>query len=250
MREFRKYEVWEDYWCFEPIVKPSLESFLALNYYCWKPRKNDAINIRIERNENDIDSPSTKQIETFEFVAKNQGRILEGIWNYYDNLILPCYRAAIDIEENEIPRELSELSKIFGIKAIEIAPIEGCESVYFLIEFDFKYDCEHGLYLLFKDSTPIDLFGEGDKDYDSIDLYEKGLYNTDNSPLEVNICDLHGQTVLKGDYDFDETIKFNLSKGAYRIYYTINNTSRIRNFIIDKDMENFTLKYALTNCEK
>ena len=247
VERFRKYEVWKGYWCFEPIKEPELYLLKTLNYYCWKPRENNKVNVRIELE--DFDLPTEKQIDTYEFVIKNQESILEGVWAYYIDLVLPVYKAATDIEEDETANNKSELSKVFGIKSIEIPPIEEYDSMYFLIEFDFRYDCEHGLYLLFKDDIPIDLFSEGDKDYDAIAIYQNGLYNKDESPLKISITRLNGDSLLRGEFYYDEEIKFDLPKGAYRIFYTVNNSERVRNFIVKEDKRYFTLECVLRNCE-
>lgn len=248
MIKLRKYEVWEDYWCYEPINDTSFELLKTLNYYCWSPRENDKIQIRIE-SYNNKEVPRENQIKAFDFVVKNEYNILDGVWDYYQNLVLPVYQAATDIEEDEIANSKTELSKIFGIKAIEIPPLEFFSSVYFLIEFDFKYDCEHGLYLLFKNHNPIDIFGEGDKDYDSINIYENGLYNDDQTPLKIHISEPNGNPVIDGEYFYDKRIEIPLPKGTYRIFYTINNSRRVRNFYVDENLENFTLEYVLKNCK-
>lgn len=249
MRELRKYEVWKDYWCYEPVNPVPFKLLKELNYYSWSPREDDKIKIRIESYDN-TEPPSENQIKTFEFVAKNESEILDGIWDYYQNLILPVYQAATGIEKEEIAIDKSELSKVFGVKAIEIPPSDTSTSVYFLIEFDFKYDCEHGLYLLFKNHKPIDLFGEGDKDYDAIDIYERGLNNRDKTPLKINISEPNGSPVLDGEYFYNTKIEHGLTKGAYRIFYTINDSRRVRNFFINEDLEVFTLEYVLKNCSK
>lgn len=247
MEEFEKYEIWEGYWCYKPINNPSFNILKTLNYYCWNPTNNDGIEIRIE-SLNNTELPSKNQKRTLEFIIDNESNILNGVWNYYQNLILPVYQSAIDIEAEDIAKNKLELSKVFGIKVIEIVPLESYNSVYFVIEFDFKYDCEHGLCLLFKDYTPIDLFSEGDKDYDSIGIYENGLKNKDKSPLKVHLSETNGNPLLDGEYFYNQQIEFALSKGAYRIFYTINDSRRVRNFIVNKNLEKFTLEYVLTNC--
>lgn len=249
MRELKKYKVWEEYWCYEPISEVPFELLKELNYHCWSPREGDKIKIRIESYDN-TELPNENQIKAFEFVVKNESEILDGIWEYYQNLVLPIYQSATDIEKDEIANNKLELSKVFGVKAIEITPFDSYNSIYFLIEFDFKYDCEHGLYLLFKNNKPIDLFGEGDKDYESIDIYEKGLYNKDKTPLKINICALSGESILQGEHFYNKKIDYQLDKGAYRVFYTINNSRRVRNFIVTENLENFTLEYVLKNCEK
>ena len=79
VNSFRKYEVWEGYWCFEPVDKPDLHQFKTLDYYCWKPI--DEIKICIE-SDLGLQLPVKKQIETYEFILQNQEGILEGVWNY------------------------------------------------------------------------------------------------------------------------------------------------------------------------
>lgn len=246
---YRKYEAWEGHWCFEPVDQSELNLLTTLDYFCWKPREGNKVSIRIELSDGTVEVPSKKQIDTYEFVIKNQERILVGVWDYYINLVLPVYKAAIDIDENLIANSKSELSKVFGIKSIEIPPVEEYHSMYFMIEFDFRYDCEHGLCLLFKDDIPIDLFSEGEKDYDAITIYQHGLYNKDDSPLEIHVTRLNGDSLLKGKYYFNEEIKFDLPRGAYRIFYTVNKSKRVRNFIVKEDKRYFTLEYVLRNCE-
>ncbi|WP_422091718.1 DUF6985 domain-containing protein [Tenacibaculum ovolyticum] len=248
MKEFKKYEVWEDYWCYKPIDNTNLEILKTLNYYCWNPRENDEIKIRIE-SFNNTELPRENQIKALEFIIGNESKIINGIWNYYKNLILPVYKSAIDIELEDIANNKSELSKIFGIKAIEIAPLQSYKSIYYLIEFDFKYDCEHGLCLLFKNDTPIDLFSAGDKDYDSIGIYENGLENKDKSPLKIHLSETNGNPLIDGEYFYNQQIEFNLAKGAYRIFYSIDDSRRVRNFIVNKNLKRFTLKHILKNCE-
>jgi hypothetical protein len=248
MENYRKYKVWDDYWYFEPTKDADLEALKTLNFYCWKPREDDKIKIRIESYD-DSELPKANQERTYEFVIENQERILEGVWNYYKHLILPIYQTASDIDESEIAKQKSDLSKVFGVKAIEIPPVDDFDSLYFLIQFDFRYDCEHGLYLIFKNDTPIDFFSEGEKDYEAIHIYEKGLYDQNKSPLKICITKVDGKLILRGEFYFDEQIDFDLSKGAYRIFYTINNCEDVRNFIVTENTSSFSLAYILRNCE-
>ncbi len=247
--EFNKEKIWDEYWCFKPKDKPSLQIFETLDYECWHKDKKHNIDIRLESYEEEASKPLQKQHDTLLFIIENQQEIIESIWKYYNQLILPIYDEAMGIEDEWLAKDISELSKIFGIKAIEIPPVIH-DSFYYLIEFDFNYDCGHGLYILFKNSTPIDFFDIGTKDHDSIDIYENGLYNDDNSPINISITKFNGERLLKGDYDYNEEINFKLKKGGYRAFYLVNSSSRVRNFIVEDDLNNFTLSYILKNCSK
>jgi hypothetical protein len=249
METYRKHKLWEDYWYFEPINEAKLDVLRTLNYYCWKPREDDKIEIRIESYD-DSKLPKANQVKAYEFAIENQERILEGIWNYYKNLVLPIYQTGSDVGEDDIAKQKSDLSKVFGVKAIEIPSVGDFDSSYFLIQFDFRYDCEHGLYLMFKNDMPIDFFSEGEKDYEAIQIYEKGLYDENKSPLKIYITKVDGKLILRGEFYFDEQIDFDLSKGAYRIFYTINNREDVRNFIVTENISSFSLAYILRNCEE
>lgn len=158
MEDYIKYEVWEDYWCFKPVNQLELSSFLKLDYTSWTTSKE--IQIRIESNKTQI-SPNPKQTKTLSYIANNEDEIIKSIFDYYKKVILPVFKEATDIEENEIATNYTELSRVFGIRGIEIPEFNQLDSNFYLIEFDFKYDPEHGLYILFDNLNPIDFFWRG-----------------------------------------------------------------------------------------
>jgi hypothetical protein len=245
MNKFIKYQVWEDFWCFKPSTQIDVSLLEKLNYFSWFKDKKDEIKIRLESLEN-AQEPTIAQIRTLKFVVENQSVILKSIYDYYENVILPVYKDAIDIDENDIAHNQSQLSIVFGITGIEIPVLEESDSVYYLIQFDFKYDAEHGLYILFEGSTPIDFFAEGEKSYDAISIYQEGLKNINGKPLKVNLYQLNGTTVFQEHYYFDEPIEFRLAKGTYRTFITCNQAQLCRNFYVPNDLQKFSLKQLLT----
>ncbi|KXX66689.1 hypothetical protein [Flammeovirga sp. SJP92] len=246
--EFNKTEIREDYWCFVPAEKISFSEFEKLDYQCWCDNKKHDIEVVLEINEKDCPKePSARQIEIMDFIYQNQKSIINSIWKYYNDLIIPIYDEAVGLEDEWIAKDISEISKIFGIKKIEI-PTYDYNCSYFRIELDFQYDCEHGCYILFKNNTPIDFLEIGTKSDDAIGLYENGLGNSDKSKFSISINELNGKNVFSGDFYDNEEISFELKKGVYRIYYTVNSSNCIRNIIVDSDKEIFTLKHILTNC--
>lgn len=212
MIEFAKYQEWKNYWCFKPLNEVNFQTLEKLNFRC-HPIENDKIKIRIETSEDEI-KPTKKQIESFISIVKNQDQIISSCFEHYRNVILPVYQVATDIEDDEIAKDKSELNKVMGITAIEVPKLDDLLNIYYLIQFHFSYDCEHGLYILFKNLTAIDSFGIGDKSYEAIHIYEKGLKNDDGTPINFSILHLNNEQILQGDYYYNQTIKLSLKKGA------------------------------------
>lgn len=243
MKDFIKYEVWEDYWCFKPVHQLDLSKFQKLNYTSWT--EHGKIQIRIESNATQI-SPNPNQIKTLNYIDNNEDKIIKSIFDYYQKVILPVFKEATDIEENEIANNQSELSRVFGIRGIEIPQFNNSDSNYYLIEFDFRYDSEHGLYILFDNLHPIDFFGEGDKNYDAISFFQYGLKNDSGEPIKVNLYDLNGETVFQEYQHYDKLINFDLKKGTYRAFVTWNEMKICRNFYVPNDVKEFTLREIFT----
>jgi hypothetical protein len=245
MIEYIKYEVWENYWCFKPSNELDLSILKRLDYYSYFRESEILLEIQIESPDSATE-PEIEQIETLKFIIDNQIEISNSIFDYYQKVILPVYKVATDIEEDEIANKPSELNKVFGIKGIEIPTLNNALLKYYLIKFDFKYDNEHGLYILFRDTTPIDFFGEGDKDYSALDFYIEKLENRDNELLIFNLYQLNGETILRESYHYDEQIRFPLKKGTYRAFITFNKSQRCSNFYVPNDLESFTIRQIMT----
>ncbi len=244
MQEFIKYEVWKDYWCFKPIAVINFTELEKLNFCCWSHIKNGELQIRIESTKADLE-PSRQQIQTFKSILSKQEEILKSIFGYYNNVILPVYEAATDIEEEEIATNVSQLNKVFGIKSIEIPQFETSTSNYFIIQFDFRYDCEHGLNILFEDTRPIDFFGDGDKNYDAITIYQTGLINKNREPINFSIHYLNNETIFKGNHYFEEQIEFSLKEGTYRTFISYNDYQLCINFHVPNNLYKFTLEQII-----
>lgn len=234
----------ENHWYFKPNNQLNLSRFLELDYTSWKER--DRIQILLEADEI-MEKPNDNQIRTLQFIKDMQDQIIESMFEYYQKVIFPVFSEATDIEENEIIYDKSELSKVFGIQKIEIPIFNMVDTKYFLIKLDFAYDPEHGLYILFDNTNPIDFFGEGDKNYDAISFYRDGLIYNTGEPLKVNLYKLNGETVFQENYHYDELIKLKLLKGTYRTFITFNQTQICRNFYVSKNLEEFTLREILTH---
>jgi hypothetical protein len=244
MRTFLKYKEDEDFYYFKPSDKLDLSVLKTIDYCSWFSEKSE-IKVQIESSEI-AEEPSKKQIETLHFILKNQEEILLSIFNFNQRFIYPIYNESIDIEEGEIVNTPSQLSRVYGIKQIEIPKLDNLDSSYFLIRFDFKYDDEHGLYFLFKNSSVIDFFSEGDKRYNAINLYQDGLTNDNGAPLEINVYKIPFQSVLKSRYQFHEKIKFPLQKGAYRVSIQCNGDQYCINIYTPIDLEEYSLKQIST----
>lgn len=245
MIEYIKYEVWKDYWCFKPSSELDLSTLKRLDYYSWFRESKNLLEIRIDSSDN-ANEPMVEQIDTLIYITENQIEIINSIFDYYQKVILPVYKVAIDIEENEIAVNSSELNKVFGIKGIEIPILNNDAFKYYLIQFDFKYDDEHGLYILFRDTTAIDFFGEGDKNYDALDFYQDNLKIRDEEPMTFNLYHLNGETIFREKYFYNEQIEFPLKKGTYRAFITFNQSEKCRNFHVANDLETFTIRQILT----
>lgn len=243
MSDFIKYEEWEDYWCFRPKVELDFSSLKILDYCSYGERKEE-IRTVIESHEEAV-CPSNKQIEALNFIAQNQSNILNSIFNFYQRFIYPIYEASIDIEADEIANERSELARVFGIKRIEIPNLRASNSsFYYLIKFNFRYDEEHRLYLLFENTAVIDFFGEGDKNYDAITIYQDGLRNEE--ALLINLYEVPFQSILTTNCYFNESLHFPLKKGAYRVMVKNKENQYSINFYTPVDIEKFSLKQILT----
>lgn len=244
MKNFYKYEIWEDNWCFKPTSKLDFSVLSSLDYCSWFKDNRDIIEVIIQA-EKDVLKPSNHQIQTLNFILDNQYEIINAIFDCYNKMILPIFQDATDIEENEIANDVSELSLIFGITNIEIPKLEGVNSYYFSIQFDFKYDDEHGLHLLFKNNKIIDF---GEISYETVELYEKGLFNENGDPLDFRLYEISGNRdlILQGKYYFDENIKFQLKEKVCRAFFNCNRREIVRNIYVQHDLEEFSLKQILT----
>lgn len=244
MLTFEKEEIWDDNWCFKPNGNFDLTNLEILNYTTLLHSNRNRIEIHIETDKKSIE-PTKNQIDIFNYILQNQTVIKQSIYEYYKNVVLPIYKVAIDIDAKDIVQNEDELKKVFGLNRIEI-PEFNYDKKYYLFNFDFRYEDEHGLYFLFEDDKIIDLFGEGDKNFDSVELYQKGMNDLNGKPINYSICDLKGLILYQGNVHFDEVISQKLNKGTYRAYTICNSTSRTRNFFVTKNLENFTLEKVLT----
>lgn len=245
MDDFIKYEVWEDYWCFKPVATVDFSVLKVLDYCSFD---NDKLRIEtlMEASRN-LEKPFQAQIEGLDFVLKNQAEILSSIFNFYQRFIYPIYEASIDIEEDEIANDPSELPKVFGLKSITIPHFqESGTALYYLMKFDFRYDDEHDFYLLFENTSIIDFFGEGDRNYDAISIYQNGLANENGAPLQINLYQVPFESILKTNAYFSEMLKHPLKKGAYRVAVKCNESSFRINFYTSDNLEKFSLEQILT----
>ncbi len=245
MNEYNKYQITDDYSYFVPNNQIEFKTLSNLKFIPYFNREAEQIEVRID-NHNGSEKPSKEQIETINFVIENQNDIIHNTFHYYQNVILPIYKVAIDIDESEIAYSVNDLSVVLGIRAIEIPQLENINSIYYQIQFHFKYDEEHGLFILFDKTKPIDFFGMGDQSYDAIKLFENGLKNENGEPLDFNLYLLDGQTVFKKRCYFDEEIDFPISKGTYRTDIYVNRSQTCRNFYIPNDLTIFSMKEILT----
>jgi hypothetical protein len=248
MLTFEKTEIREDYWCFQPTSISELVDLEDLNYCPWYKNKKKIIEVYLETDSFSIE-PTKEQIKTLNFIFKNQTLIQHSIFEYYNNVILPIYKAAIDIDDKGLVRDINELNKVFGLNKIEIPDLK-YDKKYYLLQFEFRYDDEHGLYLLFEDNKAIDLFNEGDKNFDAIELYQKGMKDIDDKPIKFSICELNGETLVEGNCLYNEEINLRLNKGTYRAYTVCSSSSRTRNFFVSENLERFTLEQLLTMQKK
>lgn len=244
MDQFIKYEEWEGHWCFKPAKAIDLLLLKQLDFDAWSQKKKE-INISIDSSATALE-PSIGQQESLPFMLENQAEILQTIFNFHQRFIYPIYKEAIDIEEEEIVNDLSQLSRVYGIERIEIPQQKKSNAVYFLIKFDFCYDDEHGLYFVFEDTSIIAFFGEGDKDLDAISLYQDGLSNKDGTALTFNLYGATGTKIFNGECYFDEVIAHPIKKGAYRMLVNCNERGYCINFYTPHDLEKFSLKETLS----
>lgn len=245
MARFTKYELSEDYWAFKPNDEVDLSTLEALDYNPWSEEKN-RIQFLIDVTDGS-DQPTRAQITTFDYILANQFALIQCIFDYYKKVILPVFAAATDIEERDIATSPTELHRVIGLRYIEIPAFAEDDGFhYFGMGFRFRHDIEHGLCIIFKNDQVIDFDGEGDKDYDAITIFNKGLANRDGSPLKIGVYGLRGDQIFEGRYMFDEVIPHRLQKGTYRTFYSVNQSERCRNFYIPEDLERFTFRQLIT----
>lgn len=250
MSEFIKYEESIDYWRFKPSEELDYSIFEKLDYSSWFKKEKEKISTRLNCHDNSTE-PSKQQISTLNFVLEKQEEILSSLFDYYQKVIFPVCENSIDIEKNEIAYSVSELNKVFGIIGVEIPQLKEEKDVYYLLQFDFRYDDEHGLYILFKNTSAIDFFAIGEENYDAIQIQKVGLENENGEPLKFNLYHLNGQLVngqlvFKGNSFYDEQIESQLEKGTYRIFITCNQRRYCINFHVSNRLEKFSLKQILT----
>ena len=246
MNDYTKYQITENYSYFIPSKHIEFKTLSNLNFSSWTNNVAKQIEVRIENYDNS-DKPSKEQIDILNFVVDNQNEIISNIFQYYLNVILPVYKVAIDIDETEIAHSVNDLSVVFGIKAVEIPQLKNTKSIYYQIQFDFQYDNEHGLFILFDKTKPIDFFGMGDQSYEAIKLFEDGLKNENGEPLNFNLYLLDGQTVFQKKCYFDEKIDFSILQGTYRTDIYVNRSQTCRNFYVPNDLTTFSMKEILTH---
>lgn len=239
--KFESFEVWEDFWCFRPKAKIELKILGILNYT--SRSVGSEFEFWIEKHQ-EKESPTNYQVQTFEYIINNQEKILQSIFTYYKNVILPVYQEATDIEEQDIARSKLELSKVFGLLFIKIPNIENSKDFNYIIEFDFNYDDEHGNCILFQNGKAIDFFEGGEDNYDAIKLYKEEV--NQGEPIPTNLYHLNGETVFRESYKFDEKIFFNLKKGTYRTFIHLDGRELCRNFYVPNNLTEFTLRQILT----
>ena len=88
-------------------------------------------------------------------------------------------------------------------------------------------------------------FGEGDKNYDAISVYENGLENNNETALEIKLSKIPFQFILKRHCQFKEKIEFPLEKGAYRVSIQSNEKQYVINFHTSIDLDFFSLEQIL-----
>lgn len=239
--EFEKFEVWDGFWCFRPRQEIDLGILEKLSYSSRSTRSKHEI--WIQKNEGQ-ETPTQYQIDTLNYLKNNQDKIIESSFSYYQNVILPVYQSATDILEKDIAYNSDELSKVLGTLFIKIPRLENSKYLYYIIEFDFKYDDEHGTSILFQNEKAIDFFEGGEDNYDATKLYEDQVNY--GQVIRINLCHLNGEIVFREHYKYDEKITFNLKSGTYRTFIHIGGREMCRNFYVPKDLKEFTLREILT----
>jgi hypothetical protein len=243
--EFIKYEQCANYWLFKPSKQVIFSTFEKINYRAFFREwlnDNGRIEVRIKTDVNAL-NPSAKQVESIEFIIKNQKNIVDSIYDYYNKVLSPVYNN--EIEKNDIVSDLSELCNVLGIREIEIPMHIESNHYYFIIEFDFKYDNEHGLCILFENSTAIDSFPSTDINYDLAGIYLNGLKNDNGMPLRFTLYDLGNYIVFQTHCYYDEQINRKIRKGIYRVSVLYNQRSFDINLFIPNHLERFSLKQIL-----
>ena len=236
--DFIKKEIWENYWCFTPKESINFSILGNLDYVVWYKDEKSPLETLIDIVDGS-NKPTDKQIETLNFIQENQDAILDSIFLYYKTVLLPVFQEATDIAEDEIASDKTKLSKVLGLTSIEIPNILDTEPNHFLLKFDFNYDAEHGLYILFIENKVIDSFEEGDKDDVAVQLFTNGIKNNDGSPIDIGIYELNGKTVYKGSHKDDEIICENFKKGTYRTFFGFNQTEKCIIFFVKEDVDSF-----------
>ena len=244
MQEFNKHLDFEGYYCcFIPALEIEYPQLDVLDFVDWSNETRE-VKTRIVSYE-EADNPSKIQVETLDFIINNQNKILQSIYRFHLNFVFPTYNRSIDIEEDEIVNDISELGRVYGLEGVEIPHYSSSGSYYFLLKFDFCYD-DHGIYFVFEDTDIIDSFGMGDQNYNAIEIYQEGLANQNGEPLTIYLYEVPGKAIFSGQCTFDEEINFALKKGAHRVSIICDGKEERISFYVPEDVEKFSLRQTLT----
>lgn len=112
--------------------------------------------------------PTSNQLKTLDFIKENQRELIEAIYKYTKEELYPTHIGYIGYDEISFPNinNSDDLRKAIGINEIYIVREYKKGFCYFLMNFDFSGDYEHGVILVFHKTRVLGW--EEDINYDKI----------------------------------------------------------------------------------
>lgn len=161
-----------------------LEKLSTINYSSFSPKKDNNSLVRIliidERDYNPY--PTTEQIFAIEYIMNNQDEIYYSIYKALKNIIYPIDSCN---SEDEVPslNSINDMNKIIGLNGIFIDIHSNAGMAWTNYYFDYHFDTEHGLNMVFQGNKFLDFGQIGGLTYENI--MSKEDFNTYVERLNV-----------------------------------------------------------------
>lgn len=146
-----------------------LEKLSTINYssYYGKRNNNSLIRVSIVDERNYYPYPSIEQIAAIEYIMNNEEEIYHSIYKALKNTIYPV---GICHYEGETPslNSAGDMSNIIGLSGIVIDIYSNAGIAWTTYYFDYLFDTEHGLSIVFQGNNFLDFGQIGGYTYENI----------------------------------------------------------------------------------
>ncbi|MEM8524433.1 MAG: hypothetical protein AAGG68_07305 [Bacteroidota bacterium] len=108
---------------------------------------------------NNSPDPSTSQMNTVRFIEKNQDLLIDRIYKRVTEVEYPFMKKQINVTDYWFPEidSINDITKVLGMKSIQILTESKDDFCYFLINCDASYEEEHGVHFLFYKDEILDV---------------------------------------------------------------------------------------------